>query len=223
MRIYVSAGILAVAIMIKLIYQFNFDNSSAGVPTITPLENFPWGIAGEDWREERNPLDERVIRIAGVTEYLNCTYAKKRKPSIWFYVGYYDGAIVESMHQPEICFPGSGWTQENKRIEEFFVPEIDNVKFNVIEFKKNRMTRVTAYTFFYRGIFQPDQSVVEKGRAFGDRHFAIITVATDTQDSIQQAKSYLEGLLQSTIPELLKHLPLSNQNEESLAASMTSD
>ena len=210
MRPIIAASILGLALIIKLVYQSIFNVSHQGIPPTIPLDQFPWGVVGGGWSENRQPLEERVERIAGIDDYLNCVFTKHRQSPIWLYVGYYDGSSLESMHQPEICFPGAGWRAQNKRVETFLVPGLDNVYFNVLEFKKNQQLRLTAFTFYYEGEFQPDQFYVERGRIFGERHFAIITTATNVSESIEHSRRDLEELLSSVIPKLLKHLPSSN-------------
>ena len=207
MRVVIAAGILVCALSAKFAYQKLFDISPDGIPTRMKLSEFPWGLAGEEWSESRQDLEEKVERKAGVSEYLNCTFTKKRQAPIWLYVGYYDGHSVESMHQPEICFPGGGWKTQNKRIENFNLPGVEEASFNLIEFKKSLQLKITAYTFFYENKFQPDQAQLERGRVFGERHFAILTVATNVSDSIEESRDNIEELLSKIIPELLKHFP----------------
>ena len=207
MRPIIATLIFSLALITKVAYQAIFDVSDKGMPTRIPLKEFPWGIVGEGWSEKRVELEERVEKIAGITEYLNWVFKKHRESSIWFYVGYYDGSSLESMHQPEICFPGAGWEIQNKRIESFSIPGVDNASFNLIEFKRNTQLKLTAFTFFYEGKFQPDQIYVEKGRVFGDRHFTIITTATNVYDSVDNARDNIEELVGQIIPKLLEHLP----------------
>ena len=209
MRPVVATCILSLALISKLIYQGLFDISNEGVPTRVPLQEFPWGTTGAGWFEKRRPLEKRVERIAGINEYLNCVFTKQREAPIWFYTGYYDGSSLESMHQPEICFPGSGWEMQNKRIETFSIPGVNHAEFNVLEFKKNTQLKLTAFTFYYEGKFQPSQTYVEKSRVFGDRHFAIITTATNVTETVEHARENIEELLTFVIPGLLeKHLPV---------------
>lgn len=207
MRPIIAASVLLVALILKVGYQHTFDLSEEGIPTKKSLKEFPWGLVGKGWSESRQPLEESIEQKAGISEYLNCTFTKVRQPSIWCYVGYYDGHSMESMHQPEICFPGSGWEAQNKRIENFNIEGIDNASFNLIEFKKSLGVKLTAYTFYYEGKFQPSQSYLESGRVFGERHFAIITAATNVQGSIDVAKNNLEELFSKFLPELIKHFP----------------
>ena len=210
MRPIVAVCILSMALGAKFAYQAIFDISHTGIPTRIPLKEFPWGVAGSGWSEKRQALEERVERIAGINEYLNCVFTKHREPPIWFYTGYYDGSSMESMHQPEICFPGAGWEMHNKRIENLSIPGMENVPFNLIEFRRTTQSKLTAFTFFYEGKFQPSQVHVESGRVFGDRHFAIITTATNVTKSVEHSRENIEELLSHLLPQLLTHLPSSD-------------
>ena len=193
------------------IYEFNYRPDKSGIQPIIPLNEFPRGLAGPDWSETNFVMEEAVAKQAGVSEYINNVY-RKNDNVVWFYVGYYDGRKIEGLHQPEICFPGSGWNLVNKTIEQLNITNLRNVRFNVLQFEKNSVGRYTLYTFYYKGKFEPDQSVIERGRAFSDRHFAIITISANISESRDASRTLIEELSDSLLKQVIKQLPESKTN-----------
>ena len=192
-------------------YEFKFRPDKYGTQPVIPLNEFPQGLAGPDWSETNFVMDEAIAKRAGVSEYINNLYSKDEN-TVWFYVGYYDGRKIEGLHQPEICFPGSGWKQINKTIEQLNITNLRDVRFNALEFEKNGVHRYTLYTFYYKGKFEPDQSVIERGRAFSDRHFAIITISANISESRDASRTLIEELSDSLLKQVIKQLPESKTN-----------
>jgi EpsI family protein len=74
-----------------------------------PLANFPsqigeWQSGGEE------PLDDDVLQVLGVDEYVNRTYVDRAGLPLNLYIGYYASQRQGStIHSPQNCLPGSGW------------------------------------------------------------------------------------------------------------------
>lgn len=205
-RPVIAVTILACALAARLAYQEVFRAAGESVPLRIPFQAFNRGGAGEGWSEESQPLDQKALQKVGVTEYINRFFEKEKVP-IWFYVGYYDGKRVDSIHQPEVCFPGGGWKAEEKRVEELKVGGFGEIPFNIIRFKKPNERKLAGYTFFYRGKFVAKQSAVEWGRVFGAKNYAILTVAADFLESETHAQKLMVELLERLLPKLLEHFP----------------
>ncbi len=203
-RPIIAVTILACSLAARLAYQEIFRAGGEGVSLRIPFKDFTPGTAGEGWFGQSEPLDPKELEKMRVTEYINHFYEKEKVP-IWFFVGYYDGKRVDSIHQPEVCFPGAGWKAEEKRVEEFKIGGFDAIPFNVIRFKRQNDRKLTAYTFYYRGKFAAEQSAVQRGRVFGARNFAILTVAADILESEAQAQKMVVELLERLLPKLLEH------------------
>jgi EpsI family protein len=74
-----------------------------------PLANLPLALGA--WQGEREQdLDQKVLAVLGVNEYLLRSYATIGKPPIGLYVGYYESQRQgDTMHSPLNCLPGAGW------------------------------------------------------------------------------------------------------------------
>jgi EpsI family protein len=71
------------------------------------LSSFPETIGS--WTGKDSPLDDDVVKIAAVDDYLNRFY-RSGKAELGLYVGYYKSQRQgEALHSPLQCLPGAGW------------------------------------------------------------------------------------------------------------------
>jgi EpsI family protein len=76
----------------------------------------------EGWKGKQTLLDEKVLRVLGVSDYILRDYIPQTpqiqgKPvlPITLYVGYYDSMRKgKTYHSPKNCLPGSGWQLTEK-------------------------------------------------------------------------------------------------------------
>jgi EpsI family protein len=70
------------------------------------LSGLPMQI--DRWRGRDVPLDNRVVSVLGVDDYLNREYAESTYMGL--YIGFYQSQRQgSSIHSPLNCLPGSGW------------------------------------------------------------------------------------------------------------------
>ena len=81
--------------------------SPPAVTTADPLARFPASLS--EWAGTESPLDEEVVDMAAVDDYLN-RYYNSAAGELALYVGYYQSqAQGEALHSPLFCLPGAGW------------------------------------------------------------------------------------------------------------------
>jgi EpsI family protein len=75
-----------------------------------PLAMCPTNIS--DWKgQPAANFDERTLAVLGVDEYLNRVYVSAQGRPIGLYIGYYGSQRQgDTMHSPQNCLPGAGWT-----------------------------------------------------------------------------------------------------------------
>ncbi len=196
----------------RLGYDRLRGTGGSGVPPLRPLTEFPreaWpGQIGVDV-----PLEERVREKAAVTEYINREY-RRESSKFYFYVGYYSGSTVESIHDPDICFPSAGW--KTAELEMVTLRPADGagtygrpMVFNLRTFAKENRRRLTAYTFYYNGVYEPDRDSIYRGRAFSSRYYAVLNVTVDLGGSmnLKRARELLEDLITKAVPRLDEFFP----------------
>jgi len=98
------------ASLIAVVGLFGTRLSGYEVPiNRAPLSSFPtqigqWKSAGEE------PLEDDVLQVLGVDEYVNRTYVDSAGLPLNLYIGYYATQRQGStIHSPQNCLPGSGW------------------------------------------------------------------------------------------------------------------
>jgi EpsI family protein len=94
--------------------------SAETVPPRESLSACPMQI--DDWSgKHAAPLDEKVLAILGVDDYVNRLYLNGRGALVSLYIGYYDSQRQgDTIHSPLNCLPGAGWqpvSQDRRQIE----------------------------------------------------------------------------------------------------------
>lgn len=73
-----------------------------------PLSRFPVQLG--DWRGHDVPIEPRVVRALGVSDYLNRLYEQPPAPSIFLYIAYFSRQRTgQVIHSPKNCLPSAGW------------------------------------------------------------------------------------------------------------------
>jgi EpsI family protein len=56
------------------------------------------------------PVEPRIVRALGVSDYLSRRYQGLGYPAVFLYVGFYKSQRMgEFIHSPKNCLPGAGW------------------------------------------------------------------------------------------------------------------
>ena len=78
-------------------------------PVRATFDRFPMQI--ERWTgRQQPPMDDKVLAILGVDDYLNRVYVSPDRAAAGLYVGYYNSQRQgDSIHSPMNCLPGAGW------------------------------------------------------------------------------------------------------------------
>jgi EpsI family protein len=97
-------------------------NRLEAVPLSTPLSEIPYTIA--PWEGQRaEDLEDKIVQVLGVSEYLNRVYRGPSGRPVGLYVGYYKSQRQgESIHSPLNCLPGAGWLPVKKGLETIQIP-----------------------------------------------------------------------------------------------------
>jgi len=209
MRIKIALIILCTFAVGRLGYDSLFGIGISGVPPQRPFSEFPTDAAGKGWKGWNVTLDREVVRKAGVSQYIKQHYLYEGF-NFSFYVGYYNGSTVDSIHQPEVCFPGAGFRLKSRDVVTFHSDWSKELRFNLLQFEKDRRQNLTAYTFYYRGLFEPKESVIYRGRAFSSRYYAILIISVDflDRDEMDRARALLANLIAAAVPRLEEFFPL---------------
>ena len=84
-----------------------------GRPEPTPVrstfDRFPSQI-GEWTGHSLPPIDDKILAVLGVDDYLNRAYFGADRAAVGLYVGFYNSQRQgDAIHSPLNCLPGAGW------------------------------------------------------------------------------------------------------------------
>lgn len=117
---FCTVAVLMVVTLALLVHRGDADN----VPASTPLSEMPTVIDG--MTSQDIPLAEDVLDVLGKGDFLNRVYTAlptqtvSMKSSASYPVGLFVGYFAtqrtgQSIHSPQHCLPGAGWTFEDSR------------------------------------------------------------------------------------------------------------
>lgn len=135
-RFLTVAALMAVTLAL-LVHRGDADN----VPPSTPLGQMPTVIDG--MTSQDIPLDEDVLNVLGKGDFLNRVYTSPRAQTVssnsaaaypvGLFIGYFATQRTgQSIHSPQHCLPGAGWTFESSRYTQ--IEDRRGENFNVGEY-----------------------------------------------------------------------------------------
>jgi EpsI family protein len=110
-RFFVTVSLLGFAFLWS---QF-LVGAEQSVPRRTFTE-FPLTIGG--WEGRELGLDEGVLQILQVDDYMMRLYNNAGETPVALYVGYYSSLGQVAYHSPKYCLPGGGWQIVHQRVVE---------------------------------------------------------------------------------------------------------
>lgn len=88
------------------------------VPQSEPISSMPTHFG--PWSSRDEPIDDQVLQILGKGDFLNRVYefqdGDHRVPPVSLFIGYFPTQRTgQTIHSPQHCLPGAGWTFESSR------------------------------------------------------------------------------------------------------------
>jgi EpsI family protein len=112
------------------------------IPASEPLRQLPETIG--NWTARDLPLDDETLAVLGKGDFLNRLYTN-RNPSdtqadgpdaalpISLFIGYFPSQRTgQTMHSPQNCLPGAGWTFDSQRYTS--IQDVNGKNYNVGEY-----------------------------------------------------------------------------------------
>ena len=91
------------------------------VPPSTPLAQMPANFG--DWGSQDIPISSETLEVLGHGDYLNRVYtlpAPSNSAPVQLFIGYFPTQRSgQSIHSPQNCLPGSGWTFQQSGVTSF--------------------------------------------------------------------------------------------------------
>lgn len=79
------------------------------IPLRKSFADFPPTLG--EWRATlQPPLDDKIVDVLGVDDYLTRAYYKPNGEGVGLYIGYWQSQRQgDTIHSPQNCLPGAGW------------------------------------------------------------------------------------------------------------------
>lgn len=205
-RFFFTAGTLLAGIV--LLHSVSHGEA---VPLREPLGQLPLNMGG--WQGRNDPLEDRIVSVLGVSDYVNRAYTDPRGQRIDLYVGYYKSQRTgETIHSPKNCLPGSGW--EPVRAGRLTIPMAAAPAIVVNEYLVEKGPAQYLVLYWYQAHGRVIASEYS-GKAWlvfdaitrNRTDEALVRVLTSTRNGEGQARAQVVEFVQALYPRLNNFIP----------------
>lgn len=208
------AWILSALIAITLVYT-QFLSDVRAVALRKPLREVPLALAGWDGRAEQ--MEDRVVAIVGVEDYLLREYRKEGDAAVSVYVGFYElQAEGDQIHSPRHCLPGAGWRPVRSDVTSFDTPGFNGGKTRANRFviAKGEARQLVLYWYQSRGRSITNEYTAKVWlvldsifRKRNDGALVRIIAPLERDARVEEAEAQMLDFARAFLPELAKALP----------------
>jgi EpsI family protein len=217
-----------IALLLATAFILESRGDTDKVPSTHPLSQMPETIDG--WTARDYPLDDATLAVLGKGDFLNRVYINQHPTSanggssqfavpgsspISLFIGYFPTQRTgQTMHSPQNCLPGAGWTFDSKKYVD--IQDVNGKTFKVGEYLiSNGETRqFVIYWYQAHGRSIPNEYVaklymvtdaIRTNRTDG----AIVRVITQVQpyESLEAAKDRAVQFTRQMAPHLPRFIP----------------
>ena len=189
------------------------------VPYSQPLHLMPESFG--PWTAQDIPLSDDTLEVLGKGDFLNRIYSFQPQPGgvsqppISLFIGYFASQRTgQTMHSPQNCLPGAGWTFDSKTYTE--IQDVNGKNYNVGEYVigNGDTKQFVIYWYQAHGRSIPNEYVA-KGYMVADAirmnrtDGALVRVITQVMpsESLDSAKARAIHFTQEMAPELPRFIP----------------
>jgi len=194
-------------------------NRPEQAPPRVSFERFPSQLGG--WSGQQLPaMEDRILAILGVDDYLNRVYYGPDRSAAGLYIGYYKSQRQgDAIHSPQNCLPGAGWEPTQKGLLTIStvaagVPAAIAVNRYVIQKGADRQLvlywyqshgRVVASEYWSK--FYLVRDAVRMNRTDAALVRVIVPIASNDDDGVGQAEARAVDFVKKLYPTLPDYLP----------------
>jgi EpsI family protein len=205
-RWWIAAGVLLCAFALLQ----TMSHGEAIVPR-QPLHDLPYVLGS--WTGVEQPIDDRVLQVAGVSDYANRIYSQFAQPPVQLYIGYYASQRTgDTIHSPKNCLPGAGWDPIRSGYATILVPGGHDIVVNEYVIQRDQDKQLVFYWYQgrgrviaseYAGKFWLVADAIRRNRTDG----ALVRVVTALNDGAEEAHIRLVSFTQTLFPSLHELIP----------------
>jgi EpsI family protein len=205
-RLWITAGFLLGA----SVFLHTMNHGETIVPR-RPLGELPYSFA--PWTGEEHPIEQRILHVAGVSDYTNRLYVDYAGAPISLYIGYYASQRTgDTIHSPKNCLPGAGWDPIHSGYTTLSLQGGRQIVVNEYVIQQDLNKQMVFYWYQSRGRviaseytakFWMIADAISRNRTDG----ALVRVITPMNDSEVDARARLTHFTQILFPYLDGILP----------------
>ncbi len=206
LRLLIVAGLIAATGL------FLRSRAQADIlPPREPLSSFPTNIG--DWQGAEVTIPQWALNVLGAGEFVERRYSRSpNEPSVDLFMAYFPSQRMGStMHSPQNCLPGSGWTPIDFSRVELARPEGEKMRVNRYVLARG-MDHLLVYYWFqehgrvvaseYWSKFYLVADAIRMNRSDG----ALVRVTTAIDDPARADQRAVE-LVETVLPSLDRYIP----------------
>jgi EpsI family protein len=202
---------ITVAVLLAAFVLLQTMSHGEAIVARQPLHELPYVLGS--WTAQDQPLQDRVLQVAGVSDYTNRIYVQPGKTPVQLYVGYYASQRTgDTIHSPKNCLPGSGWDPIQSGYAAILVPGGHNIVVNQYVIQRDQDKQLVFYWYQgrgrviaseYAGKFWMVVDAIRRNRTDG----ALVRLVTPMNDGEDVARARLVSLTEALYPSLREFVP----------------
>ena len=210
---------IVVLLLTSTIFVLESRGDADQIPASEPLSQMPSRIGS--WAAQDVPLTDDTLEVLGKGDFLNRIYnfepsdGAPRQPPISVFIGYFASQRTgQTMHSPQNCLPGAGWTFDSQKYTE--IQDITGKTYKVGEYVigNGDIKQFVIYWYQAHGRSIPNEYVA-KGYMVADAirmnrtDGALVRVITQVMpsESLESARERAVGFTQQMAPNLPRFIP----------------
>ena len=210
---------VVVALLASTVFVLESRGDVDLVPASDPLSLMPRSFG--QWTAQDIPLTDDTLEVLGKGDFLNRIYSVPQEPGspaippVSLFIGYFASQRTgQTMHSPQNCLPGAGWTFESKKYTT--LQDIAGKNYNVGEYviSNGDSKQFVIYWYQAHGRSIPNEYVA-KGYMVTDAirlnrtDGALVRVITQVMpsESLESAQARAIHFTQQMAPTLPRFIP----------------
>jgi EpsI family protein len=210
---------IVILLLTSTIFVLESRGDADQIPASEPLNQMPLNIG--PWAAHDIPLTDDTLEVLGKGDFLNRIYTFEpsdgpaRQPPISLFIGYFASQRTgQTMHSPQNCLPGAGWTFDSQTYTE--IQDINGKTYKVGEYVigNGDIKQFVIYWYQAHGRSIPNEYVA-KGFMVADAirmnrtDGALVRVITQVMpsESLESARERAVRFTQQMAPNLPRFIP----------------
>jgi EpsI family protein len=210
---------IVIVLLVSTIFVLESRGDVDQVPNSQPLSLMPQNFG--QWTAQDIPLTDDTLEVLGKGDFLNRIYTfqpqpgEASQPVISLFIGYFASQRTgQTMHSPQNCLPGAGWTFDSKNYSDIQDINGKNYSVNTDVISEGNTKQFVIYWYQAHGRSIPNEYVA-KGYMVADAirmnrtDGALVRVITQVMpsESLETARARAVRFTQQMAPDLPRFIP----------------